>query len=194
MESTVIDWVIAIGTFVTIGMVIVLVWSVQKQKKQLLVSNFEVISDFIGADKTRYARRILLNHYESVVSNEFFEKFPKGETNKDFDDYNEWAKLVGSIYNRVGFLLKQDNEIKEKIITYHGFTIGIMWIMFKRFMKMWQEHDKLKEYTELQEIGDLCYCEWKDRINKFLENKKEQNKNKKQFDWFIEKRKSPLEW
>lgn len=192
MESFV-NWIIAGGSIATAFTVGILAWSVLNQRKQLLVSNFEVITNYIGSEKTRYARRILMKHYDSEISKEFFKKFSK-ETSQEFDEYNEWVKYIGSIYNRVGFLLQQDKKLRNKIIDYHGFTIGIMWIMFKPFMEMWQEEDKIKEYSEFKEIGDLCFCEWKDDVKKFLAKKSEQNSQKDKFEWLFTDRKSPIEW
>ncbi|MCH7560142.1 MAG: hypothetical protein IIC67_02025 [Thaumarchaeota archaeon] len=123
-----------------------------------------------------------------------FKKFPNEEKSQEFDEYNEWAKYIGSIYNRVSFLLQQDKRLQDKIIEYHGFTTGIMWIMFKPFMEMWQDEDKIKAYSEFKKIGNLCSCEWKGDITKFLSEKVEQNSKKTKFEWFLEKRKSPLEW
>ena len=194
------DWIIAIGTLITAGTIVGLIWTVLLQKKQLLVSNFEVITNYIGSEKTRYARRIMIKHYESPISNNFFQGFPieseidNARTNNEFDDYNEWGKYIGAIYSRVSFLLLQDKGLKEKFIEHHGYTIGIMWIMYKPFMQMWETHDAIKKYKDFKEIGEFCYCNEKPDIDKFLEKKKEHNKNRTVFEWFTEKRKSPLEW
>jgi hypothetical protein len=68
-----INWIIAGGSIATAITVGVLAWSVINQRKQLLVSNFEVITSYIGSEKTRYARRILITHYGSKIDKEFFE-------------------------------------------------------------------------------------------------------------------------
>ena len=44
MIPSITDWIIAIGTLITAGTIVGLIWTVLLQKKQLLVSNFEVIT------------------------------------------------------------------------------------------------------------------------------------------------------
>ena len=188
-----IDLITAIGSIATAITVVFLWKSFDSQKKQLLVSNYDVLTDYIGSEKTRYARRILTKHYESPISKTFFEKFPL-ETNQEFDEYNEWGKYIGAIYSRVSFLLSQDKELKAKFIEHHGYTLGIMWIMYKPFMEMWEKHDAIKEYKEFKKMGTFCYEKEEELIKKFLVKKIEQNQKRIQFEWFIEKRKSPLEW
>jgi hypothetical protein len=194
VDPSTTDWIIAIATVITAGSVLVLFWTVYTQKKQLLVSNFEILTNYIGSEKTRYARRIMIKHYESPISKQFFEKFPKGEALGEFDDYNEWGKYIGAIYSRVSFLIQQDKELQEKFMTHHGYTMGIMWITYKPFMEMWEAVDKIKEYSEFRKIGDLCYYTWKDKIDIFLQQKKEQNVHRTKFEWLVENPKSPIMW
>ena len=172
--------------FVSISAAIVtaifLIISFMKQKQQLLVNNFIAITEYIGNDKTRTSRRVLYKAYGSKIIKKLVSKYPDIDDDEKLTKLNEAYKQIGAMYERVGFLVLQNKELKEKIIEHHGFTMGIMWKIFEQMNKVYKEKEKAKGYTDFARIGDKSYCEWKDKINPFLENKKIQNENRETID------------
>lgn len=189
----------AIGSVATAVMVGILWKSFNNQKQQtkhlgnqVLVSNFSTLTNYTGNEKTRMARRVLYNNYKSKFVDSVLEHYPK--LTDDEDLMNEWAKYVGAIYNRVGFLLQQDKKLKDKIIEYHGFTIGLIWKIFEPFNRIWIEKDNSKPYNEFSCLGSVCYFKWKELIDTNLEEKKKRNQNNDKLQISKEIIKSPLKW
>ncbi|HXG74307.1 MAG TPA: hypothetical protein VNK44_05780 [Candidatus Nitrosotenuis sp.] len=67
--------------------------------------------------------------------------------------------------------MSQDKELNEKIIKYHGFTIGRIWKIVEKFEKIRCDHDKLLQNEAFKRIGEESYCNHKEIINNFLKEK-----------------------
>lgn len=180
--ALIIQGIIAAGAVGTAISVLFLRKSVSSQKKQLLVSNFVAMIDYIGDKESRENRRRLYRHYESKLMRELIEKYPEQPADSDLNKLNEAARQIGGIYNRVGFLLQQDKELKEKMINFHGFTMGVLWKIVEPLHNSWQKTDQSKGHLEFKEIGEESYCEWKEKINKYLAIKKEKNADRVKLD------------
>ena len=159
----------AFGAIATSVMVIVLVFTLRRHKQQLIVSNFKTIMDFIGNDETRKNRRIIMKRND--LMDKILEQYPNIQNDEELDDFNESAKQVCAMYERVGFLLKQDKGLAEKIIEWQGFTTGIMWKLLQPIMEKWIEKDKALNYRSFDFVGDRSYCLYKKEINEWLENR-----------------------
>jgi len=99
------------------------------------------------------------------------EQYPNIENDEELDNFNESAKQVCSMYERVGFLLKQDKGLAEKIIDWQGFTTGIMWKLLQPIMDKWKEKEKALNYRSFDFVGDRSYCLYKKEINEWLQNR-----------------------
>ena len=161
--------VATIGVGATAIMAYVLVKTLRSNQKGLLVSNFSVITNYTGDETTRQNRRIIYNSTKQM--SELLQKYPN--LDDKLKDLNESAKQISAIYNRVGFLLKQDSKLEEQILDYHGFTIGIMWKMIEPLHDTWKEKDKTLDYKEFKNIGEKGYVKFSTDIDKFIQNKKQ---------------------
>ena len=159
----------AFGAIATSVMAIVLVFTLRSHKQQLVVSNFRTIMDFIGNAETRTNRQIIMRRKD--LMDKVLEHYPHIKNDKELDDFNESAKQVCAMYERVGFLLKQDKGLAEKIIEWQGFTTGIMWKLLQPIMDKWIEKDKSLNYRSFDFVGDGSYCLYKKEINEWLENR-----------------------
>jgi hypothetical protein len=64
----------------------------------------------------------------------------------------EAAKNVASTYDRLGFMLKHDEELEEEFIHWQSFVIADMWLLTKDLItKKWRARNKmyLKEFERL---------------------------------------------
>jgi hypothetical protein len=64
----------------------------------------------------------------------------------------EAAKNVASTYDRLGFMLKHDEELEEEFIHWQSFVIADMWLLTKDLVtKKWRARNKmyLKEFERL---------------------------------------------
>jgi len=159
----------AFGAIATSVMVIVLVFTLRRHKQQLIVSNFRTIMEYIGNDVTRKHRQIIMRRND--LMDKVLEQYPYIQNDKELDNFNESARQVCDMYERVGFLLKQDKGLAEKIIEWQGFTTGIIWKLLKPIMDKWKEKDKALNYRSFDFVGDRSYCLWKKEINEWLENR-----------------------
>ena len=160
----------AIGSIATAIIAGVLVSTLRSQKKQLLVSNFEKIIDYIGSELSRKNRRIIYNSQNSMKK--LLEKYPDIDDEK-LMELQEASKQVCAVYDRVGFLLKQDKTLEEKIVEWHGFTTGIMWKILEPIREKWKEKDKALDYQGFDFVGDKSYCVYKNEIKDYIKNRAE---------------------
>ena len=159
----------ALGAIATAIAVWYLVKSFQSNQKGLLVSNFSVITDYIGNEITRKNRRILYNSTKQM--DELLKTYPNHK--EDLQKLNDAAKQISAMYDRVGFLLDQDSDIEGKILEYQGFTLGIMWKMIEPLHNTWKEKDKALDYKQFKRIGEKAYAQYSTEIDQFIQNKKE---------------------
>ena len=159
----------AFGAIATAIMAIVLVFTLRRHKQQLIVSNFRTIMDFIGNDETRKNRRIIMGRND--LMDKVLKQYPNIQNDEELDGFNESAKQVCDMYERVGFLLKQDKGLAKEIIDWQGFTTGIMWKLLQPIMDKWIEKDKALNYRSFDFVGDGSYCLYKKEINEWLENR-----------------------
>ena len=64
----------------------------------------------------------------------------------------EAAKNVASTYDRLGFMLKHDEELEEEFIHWQSFVIADMWLLTKDLIaNKWRARNKmyLKEFERL---------------------------------------------
>ena len=147
-------------------------------EKQILVSNFSIITNYTGDRETRKNRRILYKYYSSPLMKKLLEDYPN-HVGKELNILNESLKQIGAMYERVGFLLEENPKLKPKFIEYHGFTMGVMWKFFEKLNDLNIVKDKSKGYTYFERIGSDSYSKWEPKIKQFLEEKQNQNKNRK---------------
>lgn len=148
-------------------------------EKQLLTSNFEVITDYIGDHVTKECRGIIHNN------SELLSKLVDEETNKRIKDirltryspqYNaehfsnsevnsdiklrmllEPIRYVCSIYDWVGFLLQENEKLKERFIPYHRIAIINIWDKIEKVMELENYHNKQpKKYPEYETLVKWC--------------------------------------
>lgn len=144
-------------------------------EKQLLVSNFATIIDYIGNEDTRQNRRVLYNNFQKMQI--LLSKYPDIRNDEELVELQETAKQISAMYDRVGFLLEQDEELEEKIIDFHGFTIAIVWKLVQPIHKKWIEKDKALEYLRFKKIGEKAYQKFKEETDIWLENNKKRQSN-----------------
>ena len=185
MENDLQDvWIIvsAIATMImafVIGITIIFhVMTVNTLKSQTFVANFSVITNYTGDTETRKNRRVLYKYYRSQLMTQLLEAYPnfKGE---ELTLLNESLKQIGAMYERVGFLLQENKELKWKFIEYHGFTMGIMWKIFEPLNTKNIDKEKSKGYSYFQKIGTESYSRWQGKIDEFLTEKQRDNENRK---------------
>jgi len=178
------EW-IAIGSIGTVIMAIVIaitliiqIMQTSSLKNQTLVSNFSVITNYTGDSDTRKNRRVLYKFYGSNLMEKLRQNYPKIEHDNNLEILNESLKQIGAMYERVGFLLTENIDLKWKFIEYHGFTMGIMWKIFEPFNELNKKKDKAKGYTYFEKIGILSYGRWETKIDEYLQEKINQNQNR----------------
>lgn len=176
----------SIATAVVAGIIGFTLWILRKQsghlEKQVLVSNFTSLTDYIGNEITRKNRQVLYRYYESPLLAELIEKYDDIDDKSDLKQINESFKQIGAMYERVGFLLQQDKDLEEKFIKHHGFSMGIMWRIFQKMNDVYKQKDKAKGYTDFEWVGEKSYKQWKKQIDEFLEVKKNQNSKREKFE------------
>ncbi len=64
------------------------------------------------------------------------------------------ARYVATTYDRLGFILKHDNDLEDEIIRWHGSVIADMWILIRQLInKKWRIRDS--EYMmEFERLGE----------------------------------------
>ena len=185
MELDASQW-IAIGSVGTLimAMVIAITLIIQVRQtnilnNQTLVSNFSVLTNYTGDPETRKNRGVLYKFYESKLMERLCQDYPHIEYDKKLGILKGAIKQIGAMYERVGFLLEENKRLRWKFIEYHGFTMGIMWDIFKPFNILNKEKDKAKGYTYFEKIGNDSYNRWYPEIKEFLDEKRKQNQNRK---------------
>lgn len=188
---------IAIGSIGTVIMAIVIAITLIIQiiqtnslKNQTLVSNFSVITNYTGDSDTRKNRRVLYKFYGSNLMKKLRQNYPNIEHDKNLGILNESLKQIGAMYERVGFLLTENIDLRWKFSEYHGFTMGIMWKIFEPFNELIKKKDKAKGYTYFEKIGISSYERWQTKIDEYLQEKINQNQNRE--DSEITEIKKPL--
>ena len=185
MENDLQDvWIIvsAIATMImafVIGITIIFhVMTVNTLKSQTFVANFSVITNYTGDTETRKNRRVLYKYYRSQLMTQLLEVYPNFK-GKELIFLNESLKQIGAMYERVGFLLQENKELKWKFIEYHGFTMGIMWKIFEPLNIKNIDKEKAKGYSYFKKVGTESYARWHGKIDEFLTVKQRDNENRK---------------
>lgn len=66
----------------------------------------------------------------------------------------EAARNVATTYDRLGFILKHDNELEDEFIQWQSYVIADMWLFTKDFVnKKWRSRNKnyLKEFERISQ-------------------------------------------
>jgi len=150
-------------------------------KSQTLVANFSVITNYTGDPETRKNRRVLYKYYGAPLMDKLLVTYPN-LVEKEVRILNESMKQIGAMYERVGFLLQENRDLKWKFIEYHGFTMGVMWKIFEPLDNKNQIQEKSKGYSYFQKIGMDSYSRWNSKVDTFLTEKQNQNKDRKDSD------------
>jgi len=185
LEPSITDWITALGTFATTTTVVILIWTVSTQKKQLLVSNFEVITNYTGDLLTRQNRGILYKIYDSPIMKKLLQQYPNIEDDKELTKLSESLKQISAMYERVGFLVSEDRNLEIKYLEYHGFTTALMWKIFEPFDNVINEKDKSKGYTFFRRLGEKSYHRWKTSVDDYLREKSIRNKERANLDFLL---------
>ncbi|WP_268541345.1 hypothetical protein [Candidatus Nitrosotenuis cloacae] len=146
-----------------IGLIIAIIINtvqLRGQKNQLFISNFSEITDHVGDDVTKEYRRWLFYDEEKKT---LFEKFKKEygleyvkKSNEEKSQYKEIEKAVwhlASRYDRFGFILDQDKEMRKKISDYHGQVISKLWLALEPLIDMREDIERDGAYKYFRKIG-----------------------------------------
>lgn len=127
----------------------------KRQRVADIVSALTDVIKLIDNDRAVRSRALLRK-------NEFLNSL---KITKDNDDENEpltrldseteaAARYVATTYDRLGFILKHDNDLEDEIIRWHGSVIADMWILIRQLIiKKWRIRDS--EYMmEFERLGE----------------------------------------
>lgn len=94
-----------------------------------LVTTLTKIIDIIRNDTVREYREILRK-------NETLSKPSSENTTPTLDDSTEKiARYVAVAYDKLGFILKHDEDLERRVLEWHGEDIEEMWIMLSPLVK-----------------------------------------------------------
>lgn len=113
-----------------------------------LVSTLTKITDIVRNDAVRERREMLR---ESEVMN----KIKSGkEMPPELDDQTEKAaRYVAVAYDKLGFILKHDEDLENRVLEWHGDDIAEMWTMLQPVVKnMWRKR-KPRYAMEFERLG-----------------------------------------
>lgn len=114
-----------------------------------LVSTLTKITDIVRNDAVRERREMLR---ESEVMN----KIKSGkEMPPELDDQTEKAaRYVAVAYDKLGFILKHDEDLENRVLEWHGDDIAEMWTMLQPVVKnMWRKR-KPRYAMEFERLGE----------------------------------------
>jgi len=156
---------------------IVQVLQTNNLKNQTLFSNFSILTQYTGDPETRKNRRIIYKFYRSPPMADLLKEYPN-QTSDELKKLEGSLKQIGAMYERVAFLLSENNEMKNKFREYHGFTTGVMWKIYEPFNKVDIDSAKSKGYTYFVKLGEEFYLRWRSEIDEFLAEKEKKNKDR----------------
>jgi len=113
-----------------------------------LVSTLTKITDIVRNDAVRERREMLR---ESEVMN----KIKSGkEMPSELDDQTEKAaRYVAVAYDKLGFILKHDEDLENRVLEWHGDDIAEMWTMLQPVVKnIWRKR-KPRYAMEFERLG-----------------------------------------
>ncbi len=123
------------------------------QRRADLVSTFSAIIALIDNYRTIESRGLLRKNELLVkLKNVDPEREDTSSLWLSIDEKSEEAaRYVATTYDRLGFILRNDVELEESIIGWHGDTIIEMWLLIRHLIKKWRLRNKnyAKEFERL---------------------------------------------
>lgn len=141
----------AIGSLVTVIVLIFIIRTFRNDKKQLFISNFSEITNHIGDEITKEYRRWitydkdkmkLLADFINAYGEDYYDK-PAWERLK-YDEIEKACWHLISRYDRVGVILAQDKNLKKQFLDYHREPIISIWKSLSNLSKNVIKFTKLK--------------------------------------------------
>lgn len=113
-----------------------------------LVSTLTKITDIVRNDAVRECR-------EMLRESEIMHKIKSGkEMPPELDDQTEKAaRYVAVAYDKLGFILKHDEDLENRVLEWHGDDIAEMWTMLQPVVKnIWRKR-KPRYAMEFERLG-----------------------------------------
>lgn len=129
------DWYIG-DSFLAAFLIIFLsmttiVFTYHQSKKRTILNSFQTITGYVDEEDILLARRdvydlsmqlpVIMKHY----------------ANTKYEQLNESCWKVAVAYNRICFLMKQDKNLQNQILEFHGVTMVKMYIIMHGLMRHW---------------------------------------------------------
>jgi hypothetical protein len=115
-----------------------------------LVTTLTKIIEIIRNDTVREYRGMLRK-------NEILNQLAQGNNNVPLpilDDITEKAaRYVAIAYDKLGFILKHDEDLEKRVLEWHGDDIAEMWLMLRRIVKdKWRQRNP-RYAMEFERLG-----------------------------------------
>jgi hypothetical protein len=139
------------------------------QKQQLEVSNYAIVFKQFDHPHAKAARRVIYRSHDQICK--LVKNYKEKDEDEVLDAINETAKYIVGIYDSIWFLVKDNKDLKMKLITHHGFTMGRLWKILQGLHQTWRDNDIVRDYVGFKELGKKSYEseENKKDIDKFYE-------------------------
>lgn len=138
------------------------------QKVQLETSNYLAIFQQLDTPLSKASRRVIYHSHEYIC--ELVKDYSKKDESPILDAVNEIARYMAGIYDSIWFLVKDNKELREKLIVHHGLTMGRQWKILQGLHQTWIDKDYVRAYVGFRELGIRSYDKNKDDVERYFEN------------------------
>jgi uncharacterized protein YfbU (UPF0304 family) len=112
--------------------------AIKEQRKALMITAFSQMLEWIGTEDARKDRKKVWAFPERTA--QMTEDSIKKELESMADDVRKSAQDVIVMYDRVWYVISQDEEMIKHFLQHHGISAAGMWKKLERFVPLWQMH------------------------------------------------------
>jgi uncharacterized protein YfbU (UPF0304 family) len=112
--------------------------AIKEQRKALMITAFSQMLQWIGNEDARKDRKRVWDLPEGTA--QMTEASVKKELENMPEEVKKSAQDVIVMYDRVWYVISQDEEMIKHFLQHHGISAAGMWKRLERFVPIWQMH------------------------------------------------------